>query len=414
MLRLTLLLVVSLALAPMCRGEILPDTVPSAEISPAIVAPADSIQPVTIADTLTAPAAIAADTAVKKLNFIQRVLKYFKDSNKPKNKKFDFSVLGGPYYNSDTELGIALMLAGYYRKDTADHVTSPSNVAVYTTVSTSGFFMAGVKGNHIFPKDRHRIDYDVYFWSNPRYFWGIGYNQAIDMANKSKYDETFVHAWANFVTNLGSGFYVGPGIEFKYAYARNPECPWLWQGEDMHTSTYGVGFRLQYDTRDNFTNTQKGIQILIDQKFNPKFLGNKYAFSSTDFSVRYFHKLWKGSVLAMRARAMFSYGNVPWSMLPTFGGSYFMRGYYEGRFRDKNEADICVELRQHVWRRNGIVIWGGVGSVFPKFSEFSVKRLLPNYGIGYRWEFKHLTNIRLDLGFGKGESGITFSLNEAF
>ena len=32
-----------------------------------------------------------------------------------------------------------------------------------------------------------------------------------------------------------------------------------------------------------------------------------------------------------------------------------MRGYYEARFRDKCEMDIALELRQHVWRRNGIV-----------------------------------------------------------
>ena len=101
-------------------------------------------------------------------------------------------------------------------------------------------------------------------------------------------------------------------------------------------------------------------------------------------------------------------------MLATFGGSSTMRGYYEGRFRDKGVLDMTVELRQHIWRRNGLVVWLGVGTVFPKFSDIEFRKLLPNAGIGYRWEFKKNTNVRLDFGVGKGETSFLFSINEAF
>ena len=36
------------------------------------------------------------------------------------------------------------------------------------------------------------------------------------------------------------------------------------------------------------------------------------------------------------------------------GSSYSMRGYYEGRYRDKCAMDAQIELRQHVWKRNGV------------------------------------------------------------
>jgi len=40
---------------------------------------------------------------------------------------------------------------------------------------------------------------------------------------------------------------------------------------------------------------------------------------------------------------------------------------------------------------------------------------MPNYGLGYRWEFKKGVNVRLDMGFGKWhEKGVNFSINEAF
>ena len=92
-----------------------------------------------------------------------------------------------------------------------------------------------------------------------------------------------------------------------------------------------------------------------------------------------------------------------------------MRGYYEGRYRDKNKIETQIELRQHIWRRNGIVLWAGAGTVFPKFSKMRINHVLPNYGLGYRWEFKKNVNVRLDYGLGKaGQSGFIFNINEAF
>ena len=62
-----------------------------------------------------------------------------------------------------------------------------------------------------------------------------------------------------------------------------------------------------------------------------------------------------------------------------------------------------------------MVIWGGLGTVFHKFSAIRGERLLPNWGIGYRWEFKKNGNVRLDYGFGKrGMQGFVFNINEAF
>ncbi|MDE7125701.1 MAG: hypothetical protein K2O12_04385, partial [Muribaculaceae bacterium] len=98
----------------------------------------------------------------------------------------------------------------------------------------------------------------------------------------------------------------------------------------------------------------------------------------------------------------------------TLGGSESMRGYYEGRYRDRNAIDLTVELRQHIYRRSGAVIWAGAGNVFPNLSSWRWKHTLPNFGVGYRWEFKHRMNVRLDYGFGRHTSAFVFSINEAF
>ena len=337
---------------------------------------------------------------------------YFKNANKPKPyKKFDFSILGGPHYSSDTKLGIGLVAAGFYRPDS---LCLPSNVSLYGDISTVGFYLIGIRGNHIFNLNRDRIDYNLYFYSFPRKFWGLGYEAGNNMNNESKFDEIFVKASAFYLHEFAPHLFIGPGASFVYAHAAKEERPELWDGQASHTATSAVGLRLQYDTRDNLTETQHGVLLLFEQRFSPRFLGNNYAFSTTEVKIAGFRDVWKGGVLAGQLHGTFNYGNVPWASMATFGGSNTMRGYYEGRFRDKCAADLTVELRQHVWRRNGIVVWGGVGTVFSKFSQVQMRRLLPNGGIGYRWQFKQRTNVRIDYGFAKGETAFIFSINEAF
>lgn len=116
--------------------------------------PADSI---VLADTLQP--ATADTTADKKVSFFKKIGDYFRNANKPKpEKKFDISFIGGPQYSSATQFGIGVMAAGLYRSDRSDLSIQPSNVSLFGNVSTSGFYMLGVRGTHILPKDRYRLD----------------------------------------------------------------------------------------------------------------------------------------------------------------------------------------------------------------------------------------------------------------
>lgn len=364
--------------------------------------------------TASVPDTVAADTA-KRMGFFERIIHYFDESNNTKSDgRFDISFIGGPHYSSDTGFGIGLVAAGFYRTNPADTLSQPSNVSLYGDVATSGFVLIGIRGDHIFNNDANRIDYNLYFYSFPRYFWGIGYNAGNAMSNKSKFRELYFNSSIDYLWRIAPRFYAGPAIEFGYADARRRERPELWQGQRSHITNLGVGFRGQFDTRDNLTAPTSGFLLQLEQRFCPRFLGNDYAFSYTDFRTCFYSKAWRDAVVAARFHTRLAYGNVPWNLMSTFGGSSSMRGYYEGRFRDKGEMDLTVELRQHVWHRNGVVAWLGVGTVFDKFSNIQFRRLLPNCGIGYRWEFKKLTNVRLDLGFAKGERAFIFSINEAF
>lgn len=349
-------------------------------------------------------------------SWVNRILDYFNDSNKnKKHKRFDFSVIGGPHYASDTKFGLGLVAAGLYRTDPNDSILPPSNVSLYGDVSSVGFYMLGVRGNHIAPKGRYRIDYHLYFYSFPADFWGIGYEMGDNDANKSDMKRWQAQAEVSFLFRVADNFYIGPMASYDYVIGRNIERPELLQGMDRHIWNVGAGVSLVYDNRDNLTYPHRGICLNINQMFRPKFMGNDYAFSTTAFRFDAYQQLGKGTVLAEDIGANLNFGNPSWGMMAELGGTHSMRGYYEGRYRDKHSLEATVELRQHVWKRNGIVVWVGAGTIFPKFSALRSKQILPNAGVGYRWEFKKNVNVRLDYGFGKsGQSGFLFNINEAF
>ena len=121
----------------------------------------------------TTKQSIDKNQSVNKKSWMTRFLDYFNDANKNKNA-------------TDTKLGVGLVAAGLYRTDPTDSILPPSNVSLFGDVSTVGFYLLGVRGNHIFPKGKYRADYTLYFYSFPCKFWGMGYDMGDDDSNKSE------------------------------------------------------------------------------------------------------------------------------------------------------------------------------------------------------------------------------------
>jgi hypothetical protein len=98
------------------------------------------------------------------------------------------------------------------------------------------------------------------------------------------------------------------------------------------------------------------------------------------------------------------------------GGDTLMRGYYYGRYRDKNLAVLQAEYRMPVWKRLGLVGFAGVGDVAPAPGRFRLGSFKAAGGFGFRFLFdpKEKTSIRLDFGFGKDTSGMYITATEAF
>lgn len=362
-----------------------------------------------------------ADTTVvapQPRGLVARLLRYFAESDKPKpNKKIDFGIIGGPHYASDTGFGVGLVASALYSTDRSDSTLEKSNASLYSDVTSKAFLMIGLRGNNIFPRKRYRLDYRLYVYTFPSYLWGFSYPQSDNDDNKSKYSRTKFEVMARFLVPLNRYSYLGPIVRYQYvhAYKLKDNAPQLLAGMPMTVSDVAVGVSYTLDSRDFMLNASRGWFMQLDLTANPTFLGNNNTYWSAEMQLATYRKAWRGAIIAGELHTRQSTGQVPWPMLSDVGSSNRMRGYYEGRYRDKHKIETQIELRQHVWRRNGIVLWAGAGTVFPKFSAMRMSHVLPNYGLGYRWEFKKNVNVRLDYGFGKaGQSSFIFNINEAF
>jgi outer membrane protein assembly factor BamA len=134
---------------------------------------------------------------------------------------------------------------------------------------------------------------------------------------------------------------------------------------------------------------------------------------------RRFLTLYRQQVLAIQAYGFFNAGDVPLRSLASFGGANSMRGFYDGRYRSKNQIVAQAEYRVPLFWRIGAVGFAGVGNVGNRVDEVNLKALKYSLGGGLRVALNRTEklNLRIDYGFGIGQhtsNGLYFQLGEAF
>lgn len=178
---------------------------------------------------------------------------------------------------------------------------------------------------------------------------------------------------------------------------------------------FGIGINLVWDRRDNLFYPTSGHYQYI--KFIVYTEPSDYVFSTLELDVRYYKKLLKNQVLATNLYLKSVGSNAPFYELPALGGQNRMRGYFQGRYRDKNYVAFQMELRQYVSKKLGFVAFGGFGDVGQEITDLNLKDLKYSIGGGLRYLFnkKENVNLRMDIGVGRdGNTGVYFGIEEAF
>lgn len=335
--------------------------------------------------------------------------------DRTREKKFDVTFGIAPTYTQEGSFGLGGTMTGLYRMDRRDTLTMPSNIIFSASASLRGFYVADAIGSNYFPDRKGRLVYNVRFSRKDLDFWGIRFRQCVSNPT-GEYVRTQVKVDADYIYELGQNISSGTGIRINYALAGDLSNKHYLDGQRPENFLAGINASLLYDTRDSHTNPSKGIFLMLRGTLWPEFLSDSGStYLAGGMTLSGYHPLWKGAVLAGDLYLYINDRNCPWNLREEIcGHPGRMRGYYVGRYIDSCQMCAQIELRQRLWQRLGAVVWGGAGTLFPSFRDFSWQNILPNYGLGLRFEYKKDINLRADLGFGRNAWGFTFGFSEAF
>jgi hypothetical protein len=123
----------------------------------------------------------------------------------------------------------------------------------------------------------------------------------------------------------------------------------------------------------------------------------------------------KTMVIANRFLVEQAIGDAPYMIMPQTGRLFSTRAYVQGRYRGKLFMAYETELRAHLWKFIGGVLFAGATTVSEPNDE--IKYFNPSGGAGLRFNINksQRTNIRVDYAIGtNNNSGLYFHITEVF
>ncbi len=347
---------------------------------------------------------------------VQLFNKMFNDTASSQNTKWiAYPTLA---YSPETrlEIGVAAALLYYAKKDTTNRLSEVSGFSFFTLERQYGAHF-----EHALYSDKNKWFGlgKLKFQSYPLAYYGIG--PTISGDELAIANANFVLIRERLLRNIKGNWYAG--IELDYERLSNVSFDWLDNaqpteyilGQDGYDNL-GLGVGLVYDNRHNVLNVRHGFLSEVGYLFYEPTWGSTNRLRTLFLDSRAFFKLKTRNVLALQMIGQFSQGEVPFNQLSMIGGEMMMRGYYLGKYRDKNMLGFQVE---HRWlpfkfaKRIGGALFAGVGSVAP---NLHFDKLLWTAGGGIRILLFPKRDIytRLDVGINPDGYGVYLFIGEAF
>lgn len=255
----------------------------------------------------------------------------------------------------------------------------------------------------------------------PLLYYGIGPHA--NGHDPAVVDANYILLRQRALRKLIPNLFLGPEIDYQllaktdFQQPSNHEYP-LPRGHEG-TSNLGAGIALVYDNRHNVLNVRKGFFSEISfLKYNPVW-GSDYNFRNVYADIRSYHPVGKRDVFAWQLVGNFLQGETPFNQLSMIGGEMMMRGYYQGRYRDKHMIAAQTEYRLLPFAfspRVGGSLFASAGVVAPTFGSFAFKDIRYAAGGGLRYLLfpKKDIYLRFDVGFTREGPGFYIVTGEAF
>jgi len=363
------------------------------------------------------------DTTLSKKN--KKILVSVKEVEKLDTTTFkvnELKLIGYPYafYTPETQLAFGLGGMIYFRT-ALQPAQKPSKITIGGYYTTNNQYLISLKPRIYFPgKKRTYFESDFSYSYDVGKFYGTG-NSTKDIDSASYKSSSF----GIYIETQARGFVLEPlqvGLVFDYV---NVVMEDKMGNPNLYDSTTqginggkvgGIGVSWSYDNRDNISFPSSGGLHKLSVLFYGKILASDFTYNRYRFDFRQYTAPYKDHILAFNLFADLSTGSPPFFFMPALGGSARMRGWFEGRYREKNYLTWQAEYRKILFWRIGMAAFYAVGDVFKNFSSLKFDQLKQSYGFGLRFVFdpKEKINLRVDFAKTKEGSGVYFSMDEAF
>jgi outer membrane protein assembly factor BamA len=340
-----------------------------------------------------------------------------KDSASKKNHLLVLPVIAR---SIETSWSFGTAISSTFHVNRKDSLIRTSNLQSLVLYSLKKQFIAAVNGTIYFPGEKYILSQQLSYSFFPDKFWGLG--KIAPDSNAESYDFRQFYLYLHGQRALARHLFVGVLYEYQRLIKVDYIPGGLFDKENVAGrngyQVSGMGASFTYDTRNEAFAPDRGVFLQGSFNHFARFLGSDFNYTNYIVDVRSFIRTYKRQVLALQAYAFLNNGNVPLRSLASFGGANSMRGYYDGRYRDKDQVVLQAEYRAPLYRRLGAVVFGGVGNVSHNCDYLSTRALKYSYGGGLRVALttSDRLNLRLDYGISRGgkSSGFYFQLAEAF
>jgi outer membrane protein assembly factor BamA len=322
------------------------------------------------------------------------------------------------YYSPETKLAFGGGGVLNFRAGRNKEQTRASTVWAFGTYTLAKQFQVVVKPEIYFERNRFFLSGNLRYERTPQKFFGVG-NDMPSTAEES-YTPRIMTVEVGVKKKFLGHLFAGVQYDFEQMTMESVEPDGLLSSGSITGSRGGLlsgfGVSLDWDTRDGVLYPRKGVFFQLTADTYGAMTGSDFAFTSFKLDCREYFLVAPDQVLALQAYFRSNSGEVPFHKLALLGGESLMRGYYTGRFRDRDILAIQAEYRVMVTKRIGVVGFAGLADVFPDFSEFNLKTIKYSVGTGVRYMVnkREGTTLRMDMAWGRVSFGLYFTAQEAF
>ena len=352
-------------------------------------------------------------------NLLSRYIdKIVNDTSQIAEPQFIFYPTVGYSPETNLELGLSGLYVYYAKGDTTNRLSELNGFAFYTLQSQYGFLADHTIFSH---QNKWILPGRIRYQSFPILYHGIGPYSPEDYV--AEVNSRQLQIRERTLRQLIPNLYFGLEVDFQklssVKFESVSDQPILLPAGSHGSQNLALGIGVLYDTRHNVLNVRDGqFSELALLKYDSRW-GSDHNFTTIISDSRVYRSLNKRDVLAAQVYGQFTSGDTPFNMLALLGGENIMRGYYLGRYRDKNQVAAQVEYRMlplPFSKRWGATLFTSTGTVFNSFKSFSYKDFVISGGGGIRFLLFPKKDIftRLDVAFTKEKPGFYIFIGEAF